>query len=89
MIAAGFDDTTAIGPILAPAHRKRAAARIAGDTVNTNRMMAGMALRAEPPPATLGRWNLPFRNDDGTPVTEVQHLTDREHAHAYEQPAQS
>ncbi|SMX24846.1 DUF6151 family protein [Boseongicola aestuarii] len=89
VIAAGFPDATTIGPILAHAHRKHATPRIKGDMGNMNRVMTGMALRAAASFVTLGPWKSPFRAPDGTPVTEVQHMSDDERAHIYDQPAQS
>lgn len=89
VIAAGFDDTATIGPILAHAHRKHATARIIGDMGSMNRVMAGMAWRAATSFATLGPWKSPFRNSDGTPVSKVHSLSAEERKHAYELPAQS
>lgn len=89
VIAAGFEDTTAIGPVLAHAHRKHATSRIEGDMGNMNRVMAGMAWRAATSFATLGPWKSPFRAPDGTPVTRVQHLSDADRARAYDLPARS
>ena len=89
VLAAGFEDATAIGPIIAHAHRKHATARIEGDMGSMKQAMAGMAWRAATSFITLGPWRSPFLASDGAPVAEVQHLSDTDRARAYDLPAQS